>query len=361
MPAMLSIKAAMSAHATRSNRVWDEDRSQTVGASEIGQCARRVWFSKFAADEGVAVDGDYADRWGARVRGTVYEREWWEPALRAAFGDQLRFAGDEQRTLYRDFLSATPDGLIAGLPSDALANLGVADIEGGCIAIECKTADPRTKLDGPKAEHRHQLIVQLGLIRSTTPFRPMWGLITYTDASFWDEVKEFPVRFDEAVFNASLARATTIMTAADPFQLRPEGWIAGGKECDGCPFTRACGQVRAEAASESKGNAVPDGIASRLGEMARAARKHAATAKTEAAAARAIEEKIKTELSRQGARSVQHGGVSVTWSAVAGRPSTDLKALREAAEAAGVDTRRFQTAGAPSDRLTITIKTEADA
>ena len=44
----------------------------------------------------------------------------------APFGDELLYAGDQQQTLASEFLSATPDGLLIGLPRDALAALGVA-------------------------------------------------------------------------------------------------------------------------------------------------------------------------------------------------------------------------------------------
>jgi hypothetical protein len=35
-----------------------------------------------------------------------------------------------------------------------------------------------------------------------------------------------------------------VLTANAASELPPEGWIAGGKECEHCPFTKACGIER---------------------------------------------------------------------------------------------------------------------
>jgi hypothetical protein len=47
--------------------------------------------------------------------------------------------------------------------------------------------------------------------------------------------------------------------------------------------------------------------------------------------------------------------VSVLWSAVKGRPSYDVPAIREAAAAAGIDLTKFERTGEPSDRLVIQV------
>ena len=48
-------------------------------------------------------------------------------------------------------------------------------------------------------------------------------------------------------------------------------------------------------------------------------------------------------------------GVAVTWSSVKGRGSFDMKGIREAAAAAGIDLAQFETVGDPTDRLTIRL------
>ena len=59
-----------------------KDRAFTLGASDIGQCSRRVFFSKHGGER----DPDYVETWGATLRGTIIEKEFWVPALRARFG-----------------------------------------------------------------------------------------------------------------------------------------------------------------------------------------------------------------------------------------------------------------------------------
>jgi hypothetical protein len=170
----------------------------------------------------------------------------------------LKYAGSEQRTLVSGFLSATPDGLLVDQPADVLAALGVPHIGGHrSLVIECKTSDPRTKLDAPKPEHVFQVITQLGLFRELTDHHPEYALIAYTDASFSDDVVEFAVKFDPAVFQNAKERAARIMTTAAAESLLPEGWIAGGKECKRCPFSHACGRMRTAVPSDPIGEPDP--------------------------------------------------------------------------------------------------------
>ena len=85
------------------------DRGNTVGASEIGQCARKIFFAKNSDDRAyaISVDHDYVDSGGAALRGRLLEENYWLPALRMRFGDKLLYAGNEQSTLCAGFLSAT--------------------------------------------------------------------------------------------------------------------------------------------------------------------------------------------------------------------------------------------------------------
>ena len=50
-------------------------RENSVGASEVGQCARKIFFAKNVGDSvyGAACDEDYADPWGATLRGRLFE------------------------------------------------------------------------------------------------------------------------------------------------------------------------------------------------------------------------------------------------------------------------------------------------
>jgi hypothetical protein len=240
------IAEALAQYAKATARAF-EGREHTVGASEVGQCARKIFFAKNAGDRvhGVASDEGYSDRWGATLRGRPIENCFWVPALRGRYGDKLLYAGGDQYTLISGFLSATPDGLILDQPRDALAALGIADIGGdGSIVVECKTIDPRVKFDAPKPEHAFQAQMQIGLFRKLTRHQPEVAVISYVNASFFDDVTEFAVRFDPAVFENAKRCAAAIATARSTDQLKPEGWVAGGRECEFCPFTKACGVIR---------------------------------------------------------------------------------------------------------------------
>jgi hypothetical protein len=238
------IREALDAFARATARSF-AGRENAVGASEIGACARRTYFAKNEQDYllGQDRDADHVDAWGAAQRGSIFEVAVWEPALRACFGERLLFAGADQRTLVSGYLSATPDALLVELPRDILAPFGIADIgEGAALVVEGKTLDPRSRLDEARSEHVYQINVQIGFIRELTPHRPEFGLLSYVNPSFWNEVVEFPVAFNERLFAVAKARAAEIMTARSGDDLKPEGWIAGGRECEYCPFTVACGR-----------------------------------------------------------------------------------------------------------------------
>ena len=67
------VKQALDAYAATLERQFPHDRTQTVGASEIGQCARKTYYTKNEGDHlyGSPRDLDYADSYGARLRGSM--------------------------------------------------------------------------------------------------------------------------------------------------------------------------------------------------------------------------------------------------------------------------------------------------
>ena len=56
----------------------------------------------------------------------------------------------------------------------------------------------------------------MGLVRRCTDFAPEYAVISYTNASFWDQVTEFPVRYSERVYAAGAERARAVFAATDP-------------------------------------------------------------------------------------------------------------------------------------------------
>jgi hypothetical protein len=329
----------------------DAHRASTLGASEIGQCARKVFYLKRDGKR----DPGHVDGWGAALRGSVIERAFWLPALRARFGDNLKFAGDEQRQFKSGFISATPDALLTGVPSDILASLGVPDIDTDCLLLECKSIDPRVKLDAPKPEHRYQALVQLGVVRETTEFQPRFAVISYVDASFWDVVTEFVVEFDPGIYASAKARAAKVLTAEVASELPPEGFIAGGGECERCAFTRACGIERRTLPPLSAASADPQFVAE-IRELAVAYKGRQGEADAAASKVCEVQYEIRERLRARGLRRVAGDDFSVTWSPVKGRQGLDVKALSAAAAAAGVDVSKFETIGDPTDRLDIRVR-----
>jgi len=348
------IKKTLDAYAALSNRVFASDRMNTVGASEVGQCARKVYWIKYDGDtaHGAPRDEGYNDSWGARARGTIFENHFWEPALRARFGDRLLFAGKDQKTFMDGFLSATPDGMVVDLTPAERAEIGV---DTDCINVECKTADPRTNLTTAKSHNVFQTQVQMGMIRDGTEHKPTHSVLSYTDASFWSDVKEFVIAFDPNIYAAAQERAMVIMTADSATDLKPEGWIAGGSECNYCPFTKACGIERRNLPFQDIAPVDPQ-FAAEITDMARRLKTYEAGRDGLDAEARDLQEQIKNRLREKGVKKIP--GV-VTWSAVRGRTGYDNRAIKDAAIAAGVDIRQFETQGEATDRLVIQIGADA--
>lgn len=338
------IKEALDAFASQRAKEWAHDRTKTVGASEIGLCARRTYWVK----AGAPADSDHVEGWGANLRGTVMEEQLWNPALRARFGKNLLFSGEKQKSLQRGKLSATPDGLVVNLPRDALRSLGVRDLGSSSMLVECKTVDPRVNLSRAKSANAFQVQVQLGLVRELTPHKPNYALISYTDASFWNEVSEFPIKFDPDLYESAHKRAAKILSAKSPDELQPEGWIAGGKECEYCPFAKACGVVR-RSVPESDAAADPQ-FRAEIEDMCRDVTAVEEQIDSLQAKLREAQQAVKDRLREKGIRKIPR---LVTWSAIKGRESYDHKAIREAAAAAGVDVESYSTVGEPTDRLQI--------
>ena len=242
------IRELLHAYGQSRRREFDHDRLSTLGSSGQGRCIRQTAFSLLA----VPPDAGFVDSWGAALRGTVYEDHCWVPALRSSLpeGVELLFAGEDQVTMVDEEarLSATPDGLIVGLPRWCLADLGVEDCLADSVLVECKTADPRMLLRKPRPHHEFQVQMAMGLVRRCTDFAPEYAVISYTNASFWDQVTEFPVRYSERVYAAGAERARAVFAATDPQRCRPKAsWraatnasIAAGPVLAVKPRCRAC-------------------------------------------------------------------------------------------------------------------------
>ena len=327
------------------------DRMSTVGASEIGQCARKVFWIKNEDDAKLHAERDegHVETWGARLRGTTIEERLWVPAMRKRFGRRLKYAGKSQQTFTHNYLSATPDAIVVDLTPAEMEEIGT---DSDCAVFECKSLDPRATLNEAKASNVYQTHVQMGILRATTDFRPTHAVISYIDASFWNEAAEFVVAFDEDIYNAAQLRAQTVMTETDVAKISPEGWIMGGAECRWCPFTKACGIERRNLPFAEDNAPVDPQFAAEITDMVRELKQAQSEGEFAEARARARQDDIKTRLREKGLRKIP--GV-VTWSPVKGRNGYDNKAVQAAAIAAGVDITPYATQGEPGDRLVITL------
>jgi len=145
------------------------------------------------------------------------------------------------------------------------------------------------------------------------------------------------------------------MTSSAAADLKPEGWIAGGKECERCPFTKTCGIERRAVPRASDASVDPQFIAE-MRELAIACKAHQSNADDANGKARETQREIRERLRAKGLRKIAGEDFGITWSPVKGRPGIDVDALSAAAAAAGVDVSQFKTEGDPSDRLTVLIR-----
>lgn len=338
------IKAALSDFAKHHDAVFLSDRTKTVGASEIGLCERRVWYAKHGQPK------DQEDTWGARLRGSTIENAFWEPAVRAKFGANFIASGRNQNTIEDECLSATPDGILINQPKDFLSPFGIPDMGATCVVVESKSIDPRVNLREAKSENQFQVQVQLGLIRRKTKYHPNYALISYVDASFWDEVKEFPIAYDDTIYQAAQLRAKKIINATSVRETVPEGYVGGGKACEYCPFRKSCG-VELRTPPGANAAADPQFVAE-ITDLCQEAQSIKEQRDALEADLKAAQVKIRERLKDKGVRKID--GV-VSWSPVKGRTSYDMEGLEAAATARGVDVGQFERVGEPSDRLQIMV------
>jgi hypothetical protein len=296
------------------------------------------------------------ESYGASHRGNMIENHTVVPALRRHFGADILYAGKDQRTFLDGVNSATPDGLLINQPYDLLAEFGIKDIgKDKCILIEIKSIDPRIVLRGPKPEHARQANQQLGIVREATEHRPEHCLLMYVNASFMDDVTEFVVSFDPDLYAAQKARAKRILSAKTAREMKPEGWIKGGKECDTCGFAKPCIELRTDLPAE--GNKKPDSqfVAELVG-LALVEQEWATRASEAEEQRREMQIQIKDRLREKHFRSVKTPDLTISWYPIKPRVTFDMQALREAAEAVNFNIAPYEKTGESGDGLRITVK-----
>ena len=208
-----------------------DNRRNYIGASEIGQCLRRVIAAKLSPEEPDAAS------MGRMLAGRAMENEVVQ-LLRIALDGRLRSTGRNQLEAVHPELPfrAHPDGRVV---SD--------DPDTGDGILEVKTASASVfqhyQSDGLPQIYRDQVQAQMGLCGLT------WAMVVLVSRENLAEIAIFPLSFDAAHFADLLDRARIAAVALQKGEL-PEGEPDRGF-CFQCPHAKDCSafQNRSQAAS----------------------------------------------------------------------------------------------------------------
>lgn len=357
-------------------KVWKHDRSKSVGASEAFGCLRQVWFKKNNAE----VDPHYEESWGALQRGDMMENHFVEPGVKWIMENmthdaQLIWGGEKQRTLIaKDApLSATPDGLVIYADDDILAEYGIASLGGSkkdvehpsnCFNLEIKSIDPRVNLKEEKGIHRGQTIVQMGLTRENSSWRPNYAVIIYVDASFFDDIEVFIVPYDHKAYEVAKQRARAVYEVKDPGVIMAEGKM--DSSCTYCKYKVVCAQTQKKnvpKGGEANSKVTPPAILEEFDRLVADERSKAAARKVIEVEYKSASERLKQWLSNTGVRVAKSsdGKTKVSMSWIKGRKTLDVNAVREALAEHGLQVEDFMKEGEGHSRLAISEKGEQKA
>lgn len=345
--AAIDFAGMFDAYSALNEKEWKYDRNLSLGASEVFTCLRKCFFKKF----GYTPDDDYFPDWGAARRGDVIENNVAVPSIQAIIpeGSELIYAGTEQETLKQGRLSATPDGLVIGVESDVLTQLGVADIESDCFVTEFKSFDPRASIKGAKPVHVGQVQVQMGLIHELTPFRPEYALVIYFNASFISDIRIYWVKRDPKAYEAAKFRSNKVYATKDPKELMPEGKING--DCKLCEFTEECAVTQGDTSPKVK-TVVDAETHERLSVLAIEQKKWDQIKKDAEQEKKIAEEEIKQILRAKQTKGVGDDSFSVSLSWSKGKASLDTLLM----VADGIDLTQYQKTGSGFDTLRVKLK-----
>lgn len=353
----LDTKAMILANMNRKSdsKTWGgHDRSMTVGASEVGQCQRKLVYDK----HGVEPDTGFVQDLGAAERGNVLE-EWVVENLQHSLPDDidLLWATDEgQQTLVdkETYQSATPDGLFVSKTPFTL-EVDSVSVETDCVYNEIKSIDPRPYdyLREPKHVHFLQCQQGMDLTRRLTEYKPTHAIITYINASFLSQIKRFIIPFDQKIADGLRQRSLDTFTKVSPDNLpMAEGKLMGGDECQYCAWRRQCnGDLVSALPTQEKSN-YEQAVETRLYELATQRAELVASGKDNDQKVRELEQEIKEVLHEADTKKVKADWGSVTVYSQKSPPRYDKAKFEEA----GLDYRDFQTDGEYSPRLSVTIR-----
>ena len=369
----IDFTAGFTAAVEANQKVWEHDRSSTVGSSEVFSCHRQTAFKKLAPE--MAELPEEADpEWGHTERGNLIENEFAVPGLREMFGaENCLFMGSEQKTFVDGHLSSTPDGLIIDQERDALEKYGVEDLgPSQQIQSEIKTfggdhAAPKKKKvvgkDGvtvhtlyeAKPRHQGQNIVQMGIMRRKTNYSPDYGVVLYFNPVNLKDIRPAVVKYDDSVYQNAKKRAEAIFEPGKkPADFRAEGKYTG-LDCQYCDFVDACSEIEINkfpdkvVDTSTLTEEAQEELASMTKKVAGLRKQHSALEKEKKLA----EADLKDKMFDLGTNRAAGKGWSATVSKVNGRKSLDQDKL---VEELNIDLDDYQKEGNPY----FTLRTKAD-
>lgn len=210
----------------------EEERAQYMNASEALTCIRKQWYNKHKA----AADGP--ENWGFARRG-LHGEVYMVDRIRRTNTPTLFMGDDQVQIIDHDLqLSCSPDGLVE------------AEDGKSWVGVEFKTIDPRTNRSNlPKPEHVAQLQIAMAMFEKHREEFPelgslplSGGVISYMDASNYDDITDYPVKLDMHALDKLATRAKRLLSSKTVGRLSREGKTNGGSECkQRCSFNKVCG------------------------------------------------------------------------------------------------------------------------
>jgi len=217
------------------------DRTQYIGASEVGSCLRRVVSSKLYPEP-----LDLASM-GRMLAGRAMENEVVQ-LVRLALNGRLRNTGRVQLDLHHPTLPfhAHPDGRIIG---------GFDGLDGDGV-LEVKTASASTfkryQSDGLPQNYLDQVQAQMGLSGLT------WALVVLVSRENLAEMATFIIRFDHrhyARLEERATRAMRVMTSCvETYNIQND--LPGEPDrgfCHTCPYSANCDVFQAQREAGKRG------------------------------------------------------------------------------------------------------------
>lgn len=355
---MISLKERVNRSVKIASKDWPTydggylDRSKYLSASEASNCERMLWFAKRHPEK---VRGPL-ETWGYAERGNAYE-SWVVDRINSTLDldETLLFAGSDQLSFYSDEhrISGTPDGFLVN-----------QEKKSGTV-LEFKSFDPRKSVANlPDPKHVAQININMALLQLIRPVNAdvddeHGGILSYGNASNFQDHYEFPLKFDGTYFAKAKIKADRIFTKNNPADTEPEGLLNG--DCRFCPFTEECSKLIGKPIDEAereivqpmempeiKANPIPRGMKGKIRRFVENNQKIKDLKKEN----KELDKDVRAYVMEHGGE-VTLGSATVTVSEQAGRETVDKVRLRNHLDAIGMDLDDYIETGKPFSRMDV--------